>query len=120
MTVLQLTVLRLCRKEVGDNGSLLWRKRKRYFDCNLAMFSYSEGFLGDMLSRPLLPVVSGILEVIHCVPQRCGVGVERLVHLSVLRPHFLRQIDEIGARWKRGRRFTEQFRAGFITLSYGL
>lgn len=73
-----------------------------------------------MLSRPLLPVVSGILEVIHCVPQRCGVGVECLVHLSVLRPHFLRQIDEIGARRKRGRRFTEQFRAGFITLSYGL
>lgn len=56
----------------------------------------------------LLPVVPSVLEVVHCVPQRGGVGVIRLVHLSILGPHFLRQVDKISAGRERGRRRAEQ------------
>jgi hypothetical protein len=70
----------------------------------------------------LLPICLGVTEriALRWVPQCTRVGVVHLVHLSVLRPQLLREIDECSARREAARGGAEQCRACFVALPYRL
>ena len=67
-----------------------------------------------------LPVVACFFERVRCVPHTRCVGVVRLVHLPVFRPHFLREADERCTLSGGGGVLSEQGRTRLVALTYGL